>query len=164
MVGAPSTKSQSCHVCGAEPRPRMRLLVRELKCDDGGDRAEEVIASGIGGSGSPCDLFGRDRIAGRDGLLDGFVDQLLLTLVQIVIWRAVAGRIPRREIGVDLPGGALLITARWSGTRHGSVLRLRPQRGCWAGCWPLGLTGAPTVRPEPPLADDHVLEDERKRR
>jgi hypothetical protein len=26
----------------------MRLLVRELKCDDGDDRAEEVIAAGTG--------------------------------------------------------------------------------------------------------------------
>src|SRR4051794_41237704 len=135
---------------------RMRMLIWELKCDDGGGRAEEVIAAEIGCSGSPCDPFGRDQIAGRDGFLDGFVDQLFLTLAQVLARDTVTRRILGGVVRVNLPGQALLV----SGVRHGSVLRLRPQRGCCAGCWPLGLTGAPTIRPEPPLVHDHVLEDE----
>src|SRR3954449_10347174 len=86
---------------------RMRMLVWELKCNDGDDRAEEVIASGIGGSGSPCDPFGRDRISGRDGLLDGFVDPLLLTLAQVLARHALTRRILGGAVRVNLPGRAL---------------------------------------------------------
>jgi len=85
-----------------------------------------VIASGIGGSGSPCDPFGRDRIAGQDGLLDGFVDQLLLTLAQVLARDMVTRRILGGAVRVNLPGQALLVTVRRGGVRRGSLLRLRP--------------------------------------
>jgi hypothetical protein len=122
----------------------MRMLVRELMCDDGGDRDEEVIASGIGGSGSPCDLFGRDRIAGREGLLDGFVDPLLLMVAQVLARHAVTRRILDGAVKVNPPGGALLVTARWCSAQQSRVagsawvLRWLPASG------PFGRAGDPT--------------------
>src|SRR4051794_21230726 len=63
------------------------------------------------------DPLGGDWIAGRIGLLDRFIDQLLLALVQILAGDPITGRILGSQIRVNLPRVALLLSAGWGGVR-----------------------------------------------
>ena len=59
------------------------------------------------------DPLGGDWIAGRIGLLDRFIDQLLLALVQILAGDPITGRILGSQIRVNLPRVAPLLSAGW---------------------------------------------------
>ena len=58
------------------------------------------------------DPLGGDWIAGRIGLLDRFIDQLLLALVQILAGDPITGRILGSQIRVNLPRVTLLLVNR----------------------------------------------------
>src|SRR3954463_7919208 len=62
-------------------------------------------------------LSNRTRFS-RISLLDRFIDQLLLALVQIFARDPITGRILGSQIRVNLPRDAPLLSAGWGGVRH----------------------------------------------
>src|SRR4051794_19177674 len=68
------------------------------------------------------DPLGRDGIAGREGLFDGLVDQLLLAQLQVLARNPVTGRGRGGPAGISL-SRALSLLARW---------RARAARSGWA--------------------------------
>ena len=69
----------------------------------------------------PGDPLGGDWIAGRIGLLDRLIDQLLLALGQVLAPNPITGRIRGRQIRVNPPRAAPLLSAGWGGIRHHGV-------------------------------------------
>src|SRR5215207_8706730 len=67
------------------------------------------------------DPLGGDWIAGRIGLLDRLIDQLLLALGQVLALDPITGRILGCQIRVNLPRVASLLSAGWGGVRHPGV-------------------------------------------
>src|SRR3954447_13560113 len=64
------------------------------------------------------DPLGGDWIASRISLLNRFIDQLLLALVQIFAGDPITRRILGSQIRVNLPRDAPLLSAGWGGVRH----------------------------------------------
>src|SRR5215204_4355056 len=75
------------------------------------------------------DPLGGDWIAGRIGLLDRLIDQLLLALGQVLALDPITGRILGSQVRVNLPRVASLLSAGWRSVHpHGVGAGLADRR------------------------------------